>query len=143
MRVSKKDFIGREMKENPEFFKAFPHLQEPVFDHANPGAPNQMYMNEVKNSELFSKHDLKADSSKHDGYFDTLLHQHTRYMEELTPEEMIRENEIQFVQGYQSPMGPTKYMSAEAKQRVHQEIDRRMQELEDTGLTRWEILFEK
>jgi len=33
-------------------------------------------------------------------------------------------------------------MSAEAKEKVHQEIDERMQELEDTGLTRYEILFE-
>jgi len=33
-------------------------------------------------------------------------------------------------------------MSAEAKEKVHQEIDERMKELEDTGLTRYEILFE-
>jgi hypothetical protein len=33
-------------------------------------------------------------------------------------------------------------MSAEAKEKVHQEIEERMQELEDTGLTRYEILFE-
>lgn len=26
-----KDFLRRELKENPEFFKAFPHLQEPVY----------------------------------------------------------------------------------------------------------------
>jgi ribosomal protein S18 len=34
-------------------------------------------------------------------------------------------------------------MSAEAKEQVHLEIDQRMQELEDTGLTRQEILFER
>lgn len=26
MKLSNKDFITRELKENPEFFKAFPHL---------------------------------------------------------------------------------------------------------------------
>ena len=46
------------------------------------------------------------------------------------------------MQAYHSPAGPIKYMSAEAKNKVHQEIDERMQELEDTGLTRYEILFE-
>lgn len=58
-------------------------------------------------------------------------------------EEMVRENEINFVQSYSSPVGPYKFMSDEAKEQVHLEIDRRMQELEDTGLTRNEILFEE
>ena len=57
-------------------------------------------------------------------------------------EEMLRENERNYVEGYSSPTGPIKYMATEAKERVHQEIDARMQELEDTGLTRNEILFE-
>ena len=34
-------------------------------------------------------------------------------------------------------------MSIEAKAKVHTEVDKRMQELEDTGLTRNEILFEQ
>jgi len=47
------------------------------------------------------------------------------------------------VQAYQGPSGPLKYMSEEAKEKVHQELDLRMQEVEDTGLTRSEILHEK
>ena len=58
-------------------------------------------------------------------------------------EERIRDNEINFVAGYTAPDGPFKYMSQAAKEKVHQEIDERMQELEDTGLTRDEILFEE
>jgi len=58
-------------------------------------------------------------------------------------EEMTRENEINFVNAYQSPVGPLKYMSAEEKEKVNFEIDERMQELEDTGLTRSEILYDK
>uniref|UniRef100_A0A7S3MX36 Uncharacterized protein n=1 Tax=Strombidium inclinatum TaxID=197538 RepID=A0A7S3MX36_9SPIT len=57
--------------------------------------------------------------------------------------EMARDNEIHFVEGYQSPTGPIKYMTQAAKDKVHAEIDERMQEMEDTGLTRYEILFEK
>ena len=56
---------------------------------------------------------------------------------------MIRENEINYVQAYQGPSGPLKYMSEEAKEKVHQELDLRMQEVEDTGLTRSEILHEQ
>ena len=36
MREPSRNFIERELKENPEFFKAFPHLQL-VFDEATEG----------------------------------------------------------------------------------------------------------
>lgn len=55
----------------------------------------------------------------------------------------MRENELNFIQGSASPVGPYKHMSQAAKDLVHSEIDQRMQELEDTGLTRSEILFEQ
>ena len=58
-------------------------------------------------------------------------------------EERIRDNEINYVSGYNAPDGPFKYMSKEAKEKIHQEIDERMKELEETGLTRDEILFEE
>lgn len=41
-------------------------------------------------------------------------------------EEMIRENEINFVNAYQGPNGPLKFMSAEEKEKVNFEIDERM-----------------
>ena len=92
---------------------------------------------------LFSKEDLQS-ASQTQGYFESLLHQHNNYNNlEGDSEEMIRENELNFIQGYQSPTGPMKYMSKEAKAKVHAEVDIRMQELEDTGLTRNEILFEQ
>ena len=58
------------------------------------------------------------------------------------PEEMLRENELNFVQGYQTPQGPLKYMSPEDKEMVHKEIEQRMEEIEATGLSRYEILYE-
>lgn len=150
-RLSKSRFLARELKENPEFFKAFPHLQPPVYDLLNPEvqAHNQgkslEYLEQARSREIFDKEELKASSAKRDGYFQTLFHQHNQYMP-LGPderEEMIRENEINYVEGYHGPSGPLKYMSEEAKEKVHQEVDQRMQEIEDTGLTRSEILHEK
>lgn len=57
-------------------------------------------------------------------------------------EEMIRENEVNYAAAYHGPAGPFKFMSEEAKEKVHLELDRRMQEIEDTGLSRQEILHE-
>ena len=58
-------------------------------------------------------------------------------------EDRIRDNEMHYVSGYQAPDGPFKYMSQAAKDKIHQEIDSRMKGLEETGLTRDEILFEE
>lgn len=56
---------------------------------------------------------------------------------------MLRENERNFIEGTSaSAEGPFKYLSKERIAAIHDEIDVRMQELEDTGLTRNEILFE-
>ena len=51
-------------------------------------------------------------------------------------EEMVRENETNFTDAYQGPAGPMKFMSDEAKEKVHLELDQRLQEIEDTGLSR-------
>ena len=58
-------------------------------------------------------------------------------------EEIIRDNEMHFIEGHNaSSDGPLKYMSRERIDEVHEEIDRRMTELSDSGLSRREILFE-
>lgn len=63
----------------------------------------------------------------------------------MTPkqkEEAQRENERNFVEGYQSPTGPFKWMDKAQIDLVHAKIDQKMQELEDSGLTREEILYD-
>ena len=50
------------------------------------------------------------------------------------------ENEKHYVDGYQSPIGPLKWMSRDEKDAIHALIDVKMQELEVSGLTREEIL---
>lgn len=42
--MARRQFINRELKENPEFFKAFPHLQEPIWEQTNKGE-KQEYLN--------------------------------------------------------------------------------------------------
>jgi len=63
----------------------------------------------------------------------------------LTPEdfeEIERDNELHFVEGPNvSTDGPFKYMSEERIDQIHLEVDKRMQELEDSGLSRQEILY--
>jgi len=45
--------------------------------------------------------------------------------------------------GLKDPQGPKKLMSREEKEKIHEEIDNRLQELEDSGLSKEEILFNK
>jgi len=88
------------MKNNPEFFKAFPHLQDSIYRVANPEAKEPQYIDNLKSTDFFEPEDLKSDRSHNSHYFDSLMHQHTRYMDlETEKEEMIRENEINYVQG--------------------------------------------
>ncbi len=45
-----------------------------------------------------------------------------------------------FSEGFQSPRKPLKYLSSEEKLKINIKIDARMKELEETGLSREEIL---
>lgn len=57
-------------------------------------------------------------------------------------EEILRDNERNFIESAGSPLGPIKYMVPEQLAKIHQQIDIKMQELEDSGLTREEILYD-
>lgn len=100
--------MERELKENPEFFKAFPHLQPAVYDTLNPNIAQEFNgkafepMDNIRSQDFFDKNDLKSQSSKNDDYFQSLLHQQNKYLS-LDPkekEDMIRENEMNFVSAY-------------------------------------------
>ena len=76
-------------------------------------------MDNIKTQGLFNKEELKSDSNQA-GYFQSLLQHHNKYMSlDGENEDMIRENEMNFVQGLQSPTGPLKFMTEEAKAKVH------------------------
>jgi hypothetical protein len=56
---------------------------------------------------------------------------------------LIRDNEMHFVEGPTANVdGPFKYMDRQLIDSIHLEIDKRMAELSDSGLSRNEILFD-
>jgi hypothetical protein len=80
-KVNRKVFIKKELTENPEFFKAFPHMQA-VFNvkPAEPGATGanaEDRINENANYHHDQQVGFKDPSGRSDAsYFDSLLHQH-------------------------------------------------------------------
>lgn len=107
--ASKSKVIENELKHNPHFGRAFPHLS----------------VEHLQNSPKV-------------GWGESLLLQ--KQSIGMKPIEVIHEEEKTFVEGYRTIPGPVKWMSEEDKARIHQEIDLKMDELEDTGLSRQEIL---
>ena len=59
------------------------------------------------------------------------------------PHITIQENENLFVEGYRTPAGPLKWLSEEDKNRIHLQIEFKMDQIEQTGLSRDEILLDK
>lgn len=60
-----------------------------------------------------------------------------------TKEEIEIEKNNIYLDGLNDPQGPMKYMTRNEKEKIHEEIDIRLQELEDSGLSKEEILFNK
>ena len=56
--INKQQYLEKELKENPEFFKAFPHLQPPLYKLQNPEITEAtkgkaVEYNEYRNKEFF------------------------------------------------------------------------------------------
>lgn len=105
------------MTQNPEFDKAFPHLAQ-------------------------NKPSTKISRDLGEKDFVKSLFGHQRAIPEKTYEESVTQNERKFAEGYRSPQGPLKYMDQAEKDKIHLEIDKHLQELEDTGLSRDELLHD-
>ena len=60
-----------------------------------------------------------------------------------TPEQWYEYAEKNYVEGFRTPRGPLKWMSDEDKAKVHVQIDYEMEKLEETGLSREEVLYNK
>jgi small subunit ribosomal protein S18 len=138
------NLLKREITDNPEFFNAFPHLKEvikreemlnPEEDLTHHLSSNYQIKEEDQNSEI---------QEKKENFFESLLHKHKGYENMLkTKGQLEINNKKIFVEGYQDPKGPIKFMSKKEKETIHLEIDRRFQELENSGLSREEILYDK
>ena len=85
-----------------------------------------------------------SDLAQKPTFYEGLLHQqdHLRQKEQDL-EEIMRDNERNFIEGPSASVeGPFKYLSAARIEQIHGEIDERMQELEELGLSRNELLFD-
>jgi len=116
-KISNSTYLKYELTQNPEFDKAFPHL-------AKYKPPTT----------------VKRDTSEYD-FIDSLTY-HKRVPEEKTHEEILEENNKRFVEGYSSRKGPIQWMPKEEKEKVHEAVDARMRELEETGLSKEELLYD-
>jgi ribosomal protein S18 len=136
--------LKREITDNPEFFNAFPHLKEVI-------KREEMINQEVdlnkhlKQNYLVKEEDRNVEiKEKKENYFESLLHKHKGYENILkTKDQAELNNKKIFADGYQDPKGPIKFMSKKEKETIHLEIDRRLQDLEDSGLSREEILYDQ
>jgi len=128
----KRELLKKEMTTNPEFFNAFPHLRDSAFPTKE---EDQSLLN--TDGQVMLNLDTKKSS-----YFESLKRNDENF-ETKTEEEKVRENEANFVDAYSRREGPKKYMSREEKEKIHNLIDEKMRELENTGLSREEILLNK
>ena len=134
-KVSRRAFIKKELTENPEFLKAFPHMQV-VFNIKEEGQGKMSRTPEMEEDDGLTaqtKYEENAHLGFKDpsgrsnaGYFDSLLHHHNQYMAPSEKEQAIRENERNFVDAYLPPTGPSKWLTKEELTTIHDQIDQKM-----------------
>ncbi|CAG9310031.1 unnamed protein product [Blepharisma stoltei] len=107
--------IENELYNNPHFERAFPHLAKKLDEVKVTGSEPSW------GDSLFYKGKGRP----------------------LKEHDAIHEDEKNFYEGYRAPAGPLKWMSKEEKERIHNQIDYKMDQLEKTGLSREEILYNK
>jgi ribosomal protein S18 len=135
--------LKREITDNPEFFNAFPHLKQIV--KREDMEDNQVDIQKHISDNYFIKEEDKNKDikQKKSSYFESLVGSYKSYEDVLKTDRGDIDNVNTFAEGYKSLSGPMKYMSKREKEAVHLEIDKKLQELEDTGLSREEILYDK
>lgn len=110
-----KKVVENEFYNNPHFARAFPHLASE--------------MNEPEPPKPYT------------GWGESLQY---KYKDEPSPLQDVESyNYGRFVEGYRMQTGPLKWMSDEDKNIIHDQINLKMDQLEQTGLSRQEILLNK
>lgn len=121
--------LCRRFAEKPSTFDMLQHEfdNNPHWTHAFPEA-----------GRVNPTHAGKAPASN---WVESLLQHYTqpRQQEPFRAEDHVKH----FIEGFRTPKGPIKWMTAEEKEKVHQTIDAKMVQLEETGLSREEILYNK
>jgi hypothetical protein len=135
IKLNREEFLKREITTNPEFFKAFPHLENIIKSENNI---------EGNLTEHIKENYFVEKGIPQDKYFESLLYKHKGYENSLkNQDEKMTNNVTSFIDGNSELHGAKKYMSAAERDRIHIEIDKRMTELEVCGLSREEILYNK
>jgi hypothetical protein len=123
------------ISDNPEILQAVPKLRKTVLDFAEKGTVDRgmdIAINKV------------PTKATHEGEIFESLGYKYKIAANKTQEDLQRSNEMQFVDAYRYPKSKAiKLMNQAEKEIVHVAIDRRMKELEETGLSRGEIINSK
>lgn len=114
--------IKQEVSLNPEFETVFSHLL-PKDDEGN-----VLYTPKGR------------IPNRNDSFFSSLLNKHKRGYDFKSDETKIQENYDRFIDAY-SKAGPKYKLSKDEMNKIHEEIDLKMKELEDSGLSKEEILY--
>ena len=113
--------LKKEITLNPLFNEVFPHLKDSGLLHKT---------NELK---------VKEAQNRNKDFFSSLLNKHRFGYDLRTKLEKEEDNYSKFIDSY-SKTGPKHNLTAEEKDKIHKEIDDKMEELENSGLSRYEIL---
>ncbi|EAR96961.2 ribosomal protein S18 (macronuclear) [Tetrahymena thermophila SB210] len=117
LRIKNLNALKHELKNNPLFDRAFPEYKGKK--------PETTVVKKQEELDFIRSLGLKERINKN-----------------ISLEEAEHQNFKQFVEGFRSPSGPLKYMDHEEKQKINFLIDQKLEELEATGLTREEILYD-
>ncbi|KRX04932.1 Ribosomal protein S18 [Pseudocohnilembus persalinus] len=104
-------------------------LNNPYFDQAHPQFKNK------KPKTTLNQKEETLDFMKS-------LTMEQRVPQHMPQEEQEHNNYKQYLEGYKSPQGPLKWMKQEQKDEIHILIEEKMQQLEDSQLSREEILYD-
>lgn len=136
--------LRQEITSNPEFFNAFPHLKEKLTSEEVEDPADDISDHIRKNYVIDEEKGIPDILEKRSNYFESMLGKRKGYENAFKSEQEIElASKKEFVDGFHDPKGPMKYMPRAEKEKIHQEIDKKMQEIEDSGLSREEILFNK
>lgn len=128
-----KDFLQRELKTNPFFLKCFPNLASTLEDAT---------MGSIDQEQIIA--DTTVVKKGEQSFFEDLKKSHTNLNEVgKNYDDRVEDNNDKFQEAFFSKNGPKYRLTAKQKQFINDKIDLEMEQLEQTGLSREEILFNR
>mmetsp|Transcript_5864 Transcript_5864/g.10444 ORF Transcript_5864/g.10444 Transcript_5864/m.10444 type:complete len:514 (-) Transcript_5864:171-1712(-) len=137
---SAKKVLENEFFTNPHFNRAFPHLADTVFQERGASPEDYDFIKENA-EELGSEIKPEVDDHSYTSWAESLLYKKRVDVERIIDYESFEQKT--FIDGYRTPIGPVKWMSQEDKNKVHKQATLKLQALEDTGLSRDEVLYKR